>query len=43
MTNWKPDSWRSKPVKHIPDYPNQDELDSVLKELSHFPPLVFAG
>ena len=43
MTNWKPNSWRSKPVKHIPDYPNQDKLNSVLKELSNFPPLVFAG
>ena len=43
MTNWKPNSWRNKPVKHIPDYPNQDEFNSVLKELSHFPPLVFAG
>ena len=43
MTNWKPNSWRSKPAKHIPDYPNQDKLNSVLKELSNFPPLVFAG
>ena len=43
MTNWKPDSWRNKPVKHIPEYPNQEKLNSVLKELSNFPPLVFAG
>ena len=43
MTNWKPDSWRNKPVKHIPEYPNQEKLNSILKELSNFPPLVFAG
>ena len=43
MTNWKPNSWRSKPVKHIPEYPDQEKLNNVLKELSNFPPLVFAG
>lgn len=43
MTNWKPNSWRSKPAKHIPEYPDQEKLNNVLKELSNFPPLVFAG
>ena len=43
MNLWSPDSWRNKPVKHIPEYADQDELNSVLKELSNFPPLVFAG
>ena len=43
MTNWKPNSWRNKPAKHIPEYADQDKLNNVLKELSNFPPLVFAG
>ena len=43
MKNWKKNSWRKYPVKHIPEYPNKKELDSVLDKLSTFPPLVFAG
>ncbi|KAF6153009.1 hypothetical protein GIB67_021614 [Kingdonia uniflora] len=41
--NWSPTSWKSKKAVQIPVYPNKDELDSVLKELERFPPLVFAG
>ena len=43
MKNWKKNSWRKYPVKHIPEYPNKKELDNVLDKLSTFPPLVFAG
>ena len=43
MTNWKPNSWKSKPCKHLPEYKDQDKLNNVLKEISNFPPLVFAG
>jgi 3-deoxy-7-phosphoheptulonate synthase len=43
MKNWKKNSWRKYPVKHIPEYPNKKELDSVLDKLGTFPPLVFAG
>ncbi len=43
MGTWTPDSWRSKPILQQPIYPNQDELDKVLKELKSYPPLVFAG
>jgi len=28
MKNWKKNSWRKYPVKHIPEYPNKKELDS---------------
>ena len=39
---WTPNSWRSKPAKHIPeDYP--DALAEVETRLKGFPPLVFAG
>ena len=43
MTNWKLNSWRSKPIKHQPVYADKEKIDNVLKELSTFPPLVFAG
>lgn len=41
---WSPDSWRSKPAKHIPeDYPDTGALAAVEGQLSSYPPLVFAG
>jgi 3-deoxy-7-phosphoheptulonate synthase len=40
---WTPDSWRSRPAGQQPDWPDQAELDSALKTLGGFPPLVFAG
>ena len=43
MKNWKINSWRNYPVKHIPEYPDQKELDGVLSKIKDFPPLVFAG
>ena len=43
MKNWKINSWKNYPVKHIPEYPDKQELDSVLKKIKDFPPLVFAG
>ena len=43
MKNWKINSWRKYPVKHIPEYPDKKELDQVLDKMKTFPPLVFAG
>jgi len=43
MSIWTPSSWREKPILQQPTYPNQEELDRVLKELKNYPPLVFAG
>ena len=43
MKNWKPNSWRAKTAKHLPVYDNVGKLNEVLKEISKFPPLVFAG
>ena len=43
MKNWKINSWRNYPVKHIPEYSDQKDLDSVLSKIKNFPPLVFAG
>ena len=43
MKNWKVNSWRKYPVKHIPTYGDEKELNNVLNKLKTFPPLVFAG
>ena len=43
MKNWKKNSWRKYPVKHIPEYPDKKELEQVLDKIKSFPPLVFAG
>ena len=43
MKNWKRNSWKKYPVKHIPEYPDKKELGMVLDKMSKFPPLVFAG
>lgn len=40
---WTPDSWRRKPIQQVPDFPDMDALGAVEKQLSTFPPLVFAG
>ena len=43
MTSWTPQSWRGKPLKQVPDYPDQAALAMVEKQLAMYPPLVFAG
>src|SRR6201986_1692463 len=40
---WTRDSWRSKPVAQMPEYPDKAALATVERRLSTFPPLVFAG
>ena len=40
---WTKSSWREKPIKQQPTYEDQDKLKEVEKELSKYPPLVFAG
>ena len=40
---WAIDSWKSKKALQLPEYPNQEELDTVLKTIETFPPVVFAG
>ena len=43
MTNWTVVSWRKHPVKHVPSYDDEKELNMVLNKLKTSPPLVFAG
>src|SRR4026209_2980195 len=40
---WTPDSRRKKPIQQGPDYPDQQALAEVEKQLATYPPLVFAG
>ncbi len=40
---WSPDSWRSKPIVQVPDYPDSKALTDTEAKLATFPPLVFAG
>lgn len=42
MSQWKPDSWRSKPILQQPTYQNQQALKDVEAKLAGYPPLVFA-
>src|ERR1700729_2725841 len=40
---WTPDSWRTRPVLQMPQYPDAKALADVEAQLATFPPLVFAG
>lgn len=40
---WTVDSWKSKTALQLPEYPNKEELETVLQTIASFPPIVFAG
>ncbi|MCW8107886.1 3-deoxy-7-phosphoheptulonate synthase class II [Alteromonas ponticola] len=42
MSQWRPDSWRNKPILQQPVYEDQQQLAAVESKLSKYPPLVFA-
>ena len=42
-SNWSPGSWRGKPIRQVPVYPDAAALESVEDRLGSYPPLVFAG
>ena len=42
-SQWSPNSWRSKPAKHLPIYKDDILLKKSLDKIRDFPPLVFAG
>ncbi|MEA3315333.1 MAG: 3-deoxy-7-phosphoheptulonate synthase class II [Campylobacterota bacterium] len=39
---WTPDSWRDFPIKQQPIYNDMEKVKEVEKELSSYPPLIFA-
>jgi 3-deoxy-7-phosphoheptulonate synthase len=41
--DWAPTTWRDKPAKQLPEYPDEARLQAAEKTLSALPPLVFAG
>jgi 3-deoxy-7-phosphoheptulonate synthase len=42
-STWSPDSWRGRPIRQAPAYPDAGRLAAVETRLRRFPPLVFAG
>jgi 3-deoxy-7-phosphoheptulonate synthase len=42
-SGWTPASWRDRPIKQVPSYPDAAKLASMEARLTRFPPLVFAG
>jgi len=40
---WSPSSWRAKPIRQVPEYPDPQALAAVEARLKTYPPLVFAG
>jgi 3-deoxy-7-phosphoheptulonate synthase len=41
--DWTPDSWRARPIRQVPAYPDPEKLAAMEKRLRRHPPLVFAG
>ncbi len=42
-SHWTPSSWRAFPAEQQPRWPDEAALESALKQIAGFPPLVFAG
>lgn len=40
---WRPDSWRTRPARQLPHYPDAAALDAACSQLRSFPPLVIAN
>jgi len=43
VSPWTPASWRSRPIRQAPAYPDEAALAKVERKLAKYPPLVFAG
>jgi 3-deoxy-7-phosphoheptulonate synthase len=41
--DWSPSSWQSLTANQQPEWPDTGDLDRALKQISSYPPLVFAG
>ncbi|MDR8391254.1 3-deoxy-7-phosphoheptulonate synthase class II [Aliifodinibius sp. S!AR15-10] len=38
--DWSPASWQNYPIKQLPEYPDQQELEAAYEELRSLPPLI---
>ena len=43
MSEWTPKTWRDKPAKQLPNYPDPARLEWAQDIIANMPPLVFAG
>jgi len=43
LSRWTPETWRERPIRQAPSYPDQAALETVESKLRRYPPLVFAG
>jgi len=41
--SWSPQTWRSKPIRQMPEYADAEAVKRVEGQLADYPPLVFAG
>jgi 3-deoxy-7-phosphoheptulonate synthase len=41
--SWTPSSWRGRPVRHGPEWPDEARAEAAVAQLKLMPPLVFAG
>src|SRR5262245_20694471 len=41
--NWSPETWRKRPIRQVPVYPDAAALAAAEARLRNYPPLVFAG
>ncbi|MBV8523153.1 MAG: 3-deoxy-7-phosphoheptulonate synthase class II [Acetobacteraceae bacterium] len=41
--DWSPGSWRARPLRQAPAYPDPAALEAAERKLRKYPPLVFAG
>ena len=42
-SSWTPTSWRRKPIRQVPAYPDPARLEAFENKIRSYPPLVFAG
>src|ERR1700727_3141019 len=40
---WNPDSWRDRPIRQVPAYPDPQKLAAMEARIGKYTPLVFAG
>jgi 3-deoxy-7-phosphoheptulonate synthase len=43
IQDWSPESWRARPSRQMPHYPDAQALAAAEARLRRYPPLVFAG
>ncbi|MSP02199.1 MAG: 3-deoxy-7-phosphoheptulonate synthase class II [Acetobacteraceae bacterium] len=40
---WTPNTWRDRPIRQAPTYPDATKLNEMERKIGKYPPLVFAG